>query len=85
MNKPDIPRPSDSEWAILHVLWERGPSTVRQVHDRIGQARGIGYTTVLKLMQIMVAKGLVGRDESRRSHVYHARLDRDRHAATIRD
>jgi predicted transcriptional regulator len=76
MNEPDAPRPSESEWAILHVLWERGPSTVREVHDRIGQARGTGYTTVLKLMQIMVAKGLVGRDESRRSHVYHALLDR---------
>jgi predicted transcriptional regulator len=76
MNAPDVPRPSDSEWAILHVLWERGPSTVREVHDQIGKARGTGYTTVLKLMQIMAVKGLVGRDESRRSHVYRALLDR---------
>jgi predicted transcriptional regulator len=76
MNEPDVPRPSDSEWAILHVLWERGPSTVREVHDQIGKARGTGYTTVLKLMQIMAVKGLVGRDESRRSHVYRALLDR---------
>jgi predicted transcriptional regulator len=76
MNEPDVPRPSDSEWAILHVLWERGPSTVREVHDQIGKARGTGYTTVLKLMQIMAVKGLVRRDESRRSHVYHALLDR---------
>jgi predicted transcriptional regulator len=57
MNAPDAPRPSESEWVILHVLWERGPIPVREVHDRIGQARGTGYTTVLKLMQIMVAKG----------------------------
>jgi predicted transcriptional regulator len=76
INEPDVPRPSDSEWAILHVLWERGPSTVREVHDQIGKARGTGYTTVLKLMQIMAVKGLVGRDESRRSHVYRAILDR---------
>jgi predicted transcriptional regulator len=76
MREPGMPRPSDAELSILHVRWERGPSTVREVHERIGTARGTGYTTVLKLMQIMAAKGLVERDESRRSHVYRALLGR---------
>ena len=70
---PDAPRPTDAELEILRVLWERGPSTVRAVHEALGPARGVGYTTVLKLMQIMAEKGLVARDESRRSHVYRAR------------
>jgi predicted transcriptional regulator len=76
MSDPKVPRPSDAELAILQVLWERGPSTVREVHQRIGRARGTGYTTVLKLMQIMAAKGLVERDESRRSHLYRPLTDR---------
>ncbi|GAC1322934.1 MAG: BlaI/MecI/CopY family transcriptional regulator [Isosphaeraceae bacterium] len=70
-------RPSEAELAILQVLWERGPSTVREVFDQIGRARGTGYPTVLKLMQIMATKGIVARDESRRSHVYRAQLDRN--------
>ena len=69
-------RPSEGELAILQVLWERGPSTVRAVHERLVEARKTGYTTVLKLMQIMAAKGLVERDESARSHVYHAKPER---------
>jgi predicted transcriptional regulator len=76
MTEPDVPRPSDAELAILQVLWNGGPSTVREVYERIGRARGTGYTTVLKLMQIMAAKGLVERDESRRSHVYRPVVDR---------
>ena len=67
------PKPTDSELAILRVLWERGPSTVRQVHDQLNRQRRMGYTTVLKLMQIMTEKGLVARNESERSHVYRAR------------
>ena len=63
--------------AILGVLWERGPSTVRQVHDVLEPERGTGYTTVLKLLQIMHDKGLVERDDSRRSHVYAAAVQRD--------
>ena len=58
------------------MLWERGPSTVRQVHDALSEARDTGYTTTLKLMQIMAEKGLVTRDESARTHVYAARLTR---------
>src|SRR5262245_22587456 len=72
-----LPRPTDAELAILRVLWERGPSTVRHVHEALAEARETGYTTTLKLMQIMVEKGLVTRDESTRTHVYEARLGRD--------
>jgi predicted transcriptional regulator len=67
------PRPTDAELEILRVLWKRGAATVRQVHDAIGAERDTGYTTVLKLLQIMAEKGLVDRDESQRSHVYRAR------------
>jgi len=63
-------RPTDAELAILSVLWELGPRTVREVHNRLGD--DVGYTTVLKLMQIMAEKGLVRRDESQRAHVYSA-------------
>jgi predicted transcriptional regulator len=66
------PRPTDSELAILRILWERGPSTVRQVHEALAGTRETGYTTTLKLMQIMADKGLVTRDESARTHVYAA-------------
>jgi predicted transcriptional regulator len=74
MNEPTLPRPTDSELAILRVLWERGPSTVRQVHELISDEQPIGYTTVLKLMQIMTEKGLVVRDERQRAHIYRSRL-----------
>ncbi len=68
------PRPTEAETAILTVLWARGPSTVRDVHEALAE-RGTGYTTVLKLMQIMAHKGLLLRDESRRSHVYTAAVE----------
>ena len=67
------PRPTDAELAILGVLWDRGPSTVRQVQDVLTEQRPTGYTTVLKLLQIMTEKQLVSRDESDRTHVYRAR------------
>lgn len=67
-----LPRPTDAELAILRVLWARGPSTVRHVHEALADARATGYTTTLKLMQIMAEKGLVRRDESARTHVYAA-------------
>jgi len=66
------PRPTDAELEILTVLWSRGPSTVRDVHDEITRRRPAQYTTVLKLLQIMADKGLVRRDEKQRAHVYHA-------------
>lgn len=68
-----MPRPTDAELAILRVLWERGPSTVREVHDALAETQDTGYTTVLKLMQIMTEKGLVVRDETQRAHVYESR------------
>ncbi len=64
------PVPSNTELEILHVLWDRGPSTVRQVHDVMLKDRDIGYTTVLKIMQVMATKKLVKRDETDRSHIY---------------
>lgn len=69
------PTPTPAEFEILRVLWRRGPSTVRDVHSALEnsrEARAVGYTTVLKLMQIMTEKGLVRRDESSRTHVYRA-------------
>ena len=77
MSYPNLPRPTDSELEILHVLWQRGPSTVRDVHDELSKSKPIGYTTVLKLMQIMADKGSVRRNEEQRAHVYEARLPRE--------
>jgi predicted transcriptional regulator len=75
---PPAPRPTDAELAILRILWERGPSTVRQVHEVLAsRERPTAYTTALKLLQIMTDKGLVRRDESDRTHVYQARLSED--------
>jgi BlaI family transcriptional regulator, penicillinase repressor len=65
-------KPTSSELEILHILWERGPSTVREVHEALHAKRPIGYTSVLKLMQIMTAKGTVRRNEEQRAHVYEA-------------
>lgn len=67
------PRPTDAELAILRVLWTRGPSTVRDVHEDLNQHAPTGYTTVLKMLQIMTEKGLVVRDESQRAHIYEPR------------
>lgn len=66
------PRPTEAELALLQILWERGPSTVREVHARLEEQRAteVAYTTVLKLLQVMHDKGLVQRDTSERSHVY---------------
>jgi BlaI family transcriptional regulator, penicillinase repressor len=63
-------KPTTSELEILQVLWTRGPSTVREVHEILSEKREMGYTNVLKLMQIMTEKGLVRRNETQRAHVY---------------
>src|ERR1043166_7109514 len=76
--KTNTPRPTDAELAILRVLWERGPSSVRDVHDALSTEQSTGYTTVLKLLQIMTEKGLVVRDESQRAHIYEARYSEQR-------
>jgi predicted transcriptional regulator len=77
MSKPLTPRPTDAELAILRVLWERGGSTVRQVYETLSRARPTTYTTALKMLQIMTEKGLVRRDESDRTHIYHAKLSEE--------
>jgi predicted transcriptional regulator len=69
-----LPKPTDAELEILRALWRKGDSTVREVLEAIGRRPNPGYTTVLKLLQIMTDKGLVVRDESQRAHVYRARL-----------
>ena len=74
MGRADLPRPTDSELEILRVLWIRGPSTVRDVFDDLNESKPTGYTTVLKLMQIMADKKLVRRNEEQRAHVYEAQL-----------
>jgi len=74
MPKTQPPRPTDAELGILRVLWQRGPSTVREVQEALNEARPTGYTTVLKTLQIMTEKGLVRRDEQQRAHVYRAEL-----------
>ncbi len=73
MGDKPTPRPTDAELAILNVLWDQGPCTVREVHEALSSTQDSGYTTTLKLMQIMTDKGLVVRDESQRAHVYTAR------------
>jgi BlaI family transcriptional regulator, penicillinase repressor len=68
-----LQKPTATELEILRVLWEHGPSTVREVHEVLAQAKPIGYTTVLKIMQIMTQKGSVARNEDSKAHVYKAR------------
>ncbi|PYR91782.1 MAG: transcriptional regulator [Acidobacteria bacterium] len=64
------PPPTDAELEILRIIWTRGPSTVREVHERISDMKTVGYTTVLKQMQVMHGKGLLARSDRFRSHVY---------------
>jgi len=66
------PRPTDAELELLTILWDRGPSTVRDIHEAVSKRRRTQYTTVLKFMQIMAEKGLVRRDEQQRAHIYEA-------------
>ena len=75
MARAAIPQPSNTELKILRMLWERGPSTVRDIHKIFSREKEVAYTTTLKLMQIMADKGLARRDESQRAHIYHASLD----------
>jgi predicted transcriptional regulator len=74
MKQSSPQKPTAAELEILHVLWSRGPSTVREVHDALTDTRDTGYTSVLKFLQIMTAKGLVKRNETQRAHVYEACL-----------
>ncbi len=72
------PRPTEAELDILRILWEHQDCTVREVHEMLYGSGGAGYTTALKLMQIMHAKGLVERDDSQRAHVYRAAVSKQR-------
>ena len=76
-------KPTDAELAILRVLWQRGPSTVKEVQRVLEATRRTGYTTVLKFMQIMVEKRLVVRDESSFAHVYQARIPQEHTERTL--
>ncbi|NIM71298.1 MAG: BlaI/MecI/CopY family transcriptional regulator [Xanthomonadales bacterium] len=71
-----LPRPTRTELNILRILWQQGPSTVREVHEALNEAGPSGYTTALKMLQVMHHKGLVQRDASRRAHVYAAALNK---------
>jgi predicted transcriptional regulator len=75
--RPTSSRPTDAELSILRVLWDRGPSTVREVHERLSATQETGYTTVLKFMQIMHEKGLVARDDRNRAHIYVAAVSEE--------
>lgn len=72
----ETPQPTEAELAILNVLWELGPSTVRTVHEQLADNH-TGYTTILKMLQIMYRKGLVRRDDSERAHVYEPVFSKD--------
>jgi BlaI family transcriptional regulator, penicillinase repressor len=71
-------KPTESELEILQVLWNKGTATVREVHEELLKTKEAGYTTTLKLMQIMHEKGLVKRDESIRTHVYQPAVNKER-------
>lgn len=72
MKKDAVPRPTEAELEILQILWKHGPCTVRFVNDQLNQKKTVGYTTTLKIMQLMFEKKLLERDESTRSHLYRA-------------
>jgi len=79
-----IPRPTESELELLRILWEKQPATVREIYDALNEDRPSGYTTVLKLLQIMTAKGLVVRDEANRAHVYRSAVSQDAMQSRLR-
>jgi len=72
-----LPRPTESELELLRILWDKQPATVREIYDALNMERPSGYTTVLKLLQIMTTKGLVVRDEANRAHVYRSAISQD--------
>ena len=78
MAVPKYIKPTESELEILQILWEKGLATVREVHEQLAKTKDAGYTTTLKLMQIMHEKGLVKRDESMRTHVYQAAVNKEK-------
>ena len=75
---PKYVKPTESELEILQILWQNSTATVRDVHEELAKTKDVGYTTTLKLMQIMHEKGLVKRDESMRTHVYQPAVNKER-------
>lgn len=71
-------KPTESELEILQVLWQKGTASVREVHEELAKSKDVGYTTTLKLMQIMFEKGLVRRDATFKTHIYEAQVSRDK-------
>ena len=78
MSAPKLIKPTESELEILQILWEKGLATVREVHEELSLTKDAGYTTTLKLMQIMHEKGIVRRDDSMRTHVYQAAVNKEK-------
>lgn len=78
MAAPKLIKPTESELEILQILWEKGVATVREVHERLAISKDVGYTTTLKLMQIMNEKGIVKRDDSMRTHIYQAAVNKEK-------
>ncbi len=78
MAAPKLIKPTESELEILQILWEKGLATVREVHEGLAATKDVGYTTTLKLMQIMNEKGIVKRDDSMRTHVYQAAVNKEK-------
>jgi predicted transcriptional regulator len=72
LKKQILPKPTEGELELLRVLWGKGPATVRELHDEVNLQRTVGYTSVLKILQIMTEKGLVEREESAKAHIYRA-------------
>ncbi len=77
MSNSKLNKPTESEMEILQILWEQGPSTVREVHEILSQTKDSGYTTTLKLMQIMNEKGLLNRNDEAKSHIYTASVKKE--------
>jgi BlaI family transcriptional regulator, penicillinase repressor len=77
MSSTKFVKPTESELEILQVLWRKSNATVREVHEELSKSKDVGYTTTLKLMQIMHEKGLVKRDESTRTHIYQSAVNRE--------
>ena len=78
MSNSRIIKPTESELEILQILWTKGLATVREVHEELAKTKDVGYTTTLKLMQIMHEKGLVKRDDSMRTHIYQAAVNKEK-------
>lgn len=78
MSAPKLIKPTESELEILQILWDKGLATVREVHELLAVTKDVGYTTTLKLMQIMNEKGIVKRDDSMRTHVYQAAVNKEK-------